>query len=352
MPGYISEIQFYGDTSQEFVEVALPAGTDPSGYSIQIYMSDGTIYTSFPIGASTGTMNGQDVYVIDNSTPGFDDGGNDPTGNFYPDDGIALVDGSGNAVQFISYLGNTVTATEGPAAGMTSTNIGSAGQNQSMQSDNGGQNYYAQSSPNSGSIPACYGPGSMIATPDGAKPVEALTIGDHILTAGGRVSVVRWVWRGDIPLGHLPQVQKPVLIRRGAIGPGKPSRDLIVSGQHRIVVGAHGQLEDHFGAPVMVPAKALTRLPGIRFMAGKSDIEWHHFLCDRHEVAVVNGVASESLLLGPMILRSLSRADLTRVSRNLGRRVTIATTDTPTLPCLTVGQTRRVLQNPAKPEAA
>ena len=151
MAGYISEFQYYGNSSEEFIEVALPTGTDPSGYGVTIYMADGTVYTSFPLGSSVGTMAGHDVYVIDQSTPGFSTG--DSMGNMYPDDALALTDGGGTVVQFISYWSNTVTATEGPAVGATSTDVGTTDPGQSLQSDDGGASYFVQSSPNSGSIP-------------------------------------------------------------------------------------------------------------------------------------------------------------------------------------------------------
>lgn len=344
MPEYISEFQYYGDTSQEFIEVALPAGTDPSGYLVHVYMNDGSIYKSFPLGPSTGTMGGHDVYVINSSTPGFDDGGADPTGNLYPDDALALVDGDGNVQQFISYWGNTVTATEGPANGMTSTDVGTASTSQSLQSDDGGSNYYAQSSTNSGSIPACYASGSLIASPNGAVPIENIIAGDSIIVANGGTCSVRWIWSGQVHLLDVDHDQKPVLIRAGSLGRDRPSQDLVVSGQHRIVVGGFGQLEDAFDRPFMVPAKALTVLPGIRFMAGKKSITWHHLMCDEHHVIFANNMASESLLTGSEFIRSLSNLDLSHMSRATGQSVAQLVTTTTTLPCLTVGETRRRLK--------
>ncbi len=340
MPGYISEFSPVGDTSQEFIEIALPEGTDPSGYSIQIYDGSGNFLYSYPLGTPTNTMAGHDVYVVDSTTPGYSDGGNDPTGRLYPDDAVALVDGDGNVLQFLSYLGNTVTATNGDASGQTSTETGSPGAGESLQSDDGGSTYYVQSSPNSGSIPACYAPGTLIATPGGHKPVETLRAGDLVLTAEGHARPVRWVWSGDQPLEGAEPHQKPILIRAGTFGVNLPSRDLIVSGQHRIAVGSHGQLEDVFEMPCFVPAKALCTLPGIRFMNGKKSMKWHHFLCDDHSIALANGLASETLLLAPMVVGRMSKSQHAEISAALQRRVTALTCDHPALPCLTVGETR------------
>lgn len=344
MPGYISEFSPVGDTSQEFIEVALPAGTDPTGYSIYVYDNAGNALYSFALGTATGTKGGQDVYVINATTPGYDDGGADPTGRLYPDDGIALVDGSGTTLQFISYYGNTVTANNGPAAGQTSTETGTPGAGQSLQSDDGGASYYTQSAPNAGTIPACYASGSLIATPRGNRPIETLTIGDLVLTANGAARPIRWVWSGDQPLDDLEEHQKPVLIKQDALGPARPARDLIVSGQHRIVAGKFSQLEHAFDRPCFVPAKALTKCPRIRFMSGKRAIRWHHILCDDHSIVFANGLASETLLPGPMMHPIFRPRDVRKLTDTL-QAVLKSSGALPTaLPCLTVRQARNVLK--------
>ncbi len=113
MPVYISEVSYAGSTT-DFVEIAAPAGTDLSSYSIYVHKSNGDI-TEGPLslGSMVSINVGQDVYLVDDSTPGFAavDAG----------DAIALVDDLGNVVQFISFEGNLVTATAGPADGQTST---------------------------------------------------------------------------------------------------------------------------------------------------------------------------------------------------------------------------------------
>ncbi|MDA8746744.1 Hint domain-containing protein [Litoreibacter sp.] len=343
MPGYISEFKYYGDTSQEFVEIALPLGTDPSGYSIAHYMSNGQQIGSFGLGTVEGTMSGHDVYVIDASTPGF--ANSDEVGAFYPDDAIALIDNNGNVVQFLSWEGNTVTATDGPAAGATSTNTGNiTAVGQSMQSNDGGNTYFAQSNTNSGTIPACYAPGTLILTTTGLKRVEDLRVGNAVLCRNNKPNIIRWIWSGTQPLEAVALHEKPVLIRKGALGDGLPKQDMTVSGQHRIVAGIGGQLEAAFPTPCLVPAKALTMLSGIRFMAGKSAMVWYHFLCDVHCVITANGTLSETLLLGPEIIQSLSQDHARSLSLAFGQQVTPSTQQTPALPCLTVQETRLKLQ--------
>ena len=49
MAGYFSEVG-YQDAPPNFFEVAVPAGTDVSGYSIAIYDASGVLLTTMPFG--------------------------------------------------------------------------------------------------------------------------------------------------------------------------------------------------------------------------------------------------------------------------------------------------------------
>ena len=304
MPVYISELDYYGNSDAEFIEIAAPAGTDVSGYSVVIYDNNGYVAGTYELGAVQNTMAGQDVYVVDDATPGY--ATTDSGGRLYLDYGVALVDDSGNVLQFVSYWGDTVTALDGPAVKLTSVDIGTSSSTGSLISEDGGATYTAIESPTKGTIPACYAPGMMIATGAGPCPVEDLRVGDIVVSPDAARHKIRWVWSGVQTFANLRPDQKPVLISRGALGANRPGRDLIVSAQHRIVVGVADQLPGISPHPCLVPAKALTPLPGIRHMTGKQSIRWHHFACDSHVVVLANGVKTESLLPGAMVLMGLA----------------------------------------------
>lgn len=113
---FINEIHYdnAGADTGEFIEIAGPAGTNLSGYSIVFYNGSGG--GSYGTGNLTGTIPDQNngfgtvnLFV--------------PTGiqNGAPD-GIALVQGT-TVIQFVSYEG-VFTAAGGPASGMVSTDIG------------------------------------------------------------------------------------------------------------------------------------------------------------------------------------------------------------------------------------
>lgn len=157
-------------------------------------------------------------------------------------------------------------------------------------------------------VPQCYAPGTLIETPHGPKAVERIEPGDYVLTHDRGAQPVRWTCSGDHPLEDAETDAKPVLISAGALGLNLPAVDLVVSPQHRILVGGSGQLPQVFESEVFVPAKSLTGVPGIRHMNGKARITWIHFACDRHEVVTANGCLAETLLLGPMVLKNMPTA--------------------------------------------
>ena len=117
---FINEIHYDNDGGDvgEAVEVVTPAGTDVTGWTVVLYNGNGGVtYDTDPLGTAVATdVGGKDVYVINYPANGIQNGA---------PDGLALVNGAGTVVQFLSYEGS-FTATNGPANGQTSTDIGVA----------------------------------------------------------------------------------------------------------------------------------------------------------------------------------------------------------------------------------
>jgi hypothetical protein len=191
--------------------------------------------------------------------------------------------------------------------------------------------------------PPCYAPGTMIDTLDGPRPVETLQIGDLVETLDHGPQAIRWTSCRTHPLEDADTDAKPVQIKAGALGRNLPAHDLIVSRQHRILVGGGGQLHQVFASEVFAPAKSLTRVPGIRHMKGKAQITWIHFTCGQHEVVTANGCLSESLLLGPMVVNGLTAPERQAVTEVFGLAPTpdAAVNGPPARECLTVGAVKR-----------
>ena len=84
----------------------------------------------------------------------------------------------------------------------------------------------------------------------------------------------------------------------GALGVGVPKRDLFVSPQHRILLSSPIAKRMFGSREVLVAAKKLTGLAGVIQASGDQSVTYVHFLCDRHEIVVANGVHSETLFVG------------------------------------------------------
>jgi hypothetical protein len=88
-------------------------------------------------------------------------------------------------------------------------------------------------------MPLCYVRGSNILAPSGNVPVESLCIGDLLVTRFGGIRPVKWIGRQsyDVRFLHRNPARRPVRIRAGALEPGMPARDLLVSPGHSLLLG-------------------------------------------------------------------------------------------------------------------
>ncbi len=113
---FINEIHYdnSGTDAGEAIEIAGPAGTDLTDWSIVLYNGNGgASYSTTPlVGSLDNDCSGWGLMHV--TLSGLQNGA---------PDGVALVDGGGTVVQFLSYEGS-FTAANGPAAGLTSTDIG------------------------------------------------------------------------------------------------------------------------------------------------------------------------------------------------------------------------------------
>lgn len=156
------------------------------------------------------------------------------------------------------------------------------------------------------SVVACFTPGAMVLTDDGEVAVEELEVGDKVFTRDSGYQELRWVGRRDLPAEALlanPQF-RPVLIRRGALGPNLPDRDMMVSPQHRLLItGPRAELL--FGEhEVLVAALHLVGLKGIERVAPAAT-SYIHLLFDAHEIVRADGAWSESFQPGTRTLEGL-----------------------------------------------
>ncbi|MDJ0628798.1 MAG: Hint domain-containing protein [Rhodobacter sp.] len=152
--------------------------------------------------------------------------------------------------------------------------------------------------------------GTLIETPGGPVPVEALAPGDLVLTKDRGPQPVKWVGLRHVnseELSRDPSL-RPVRIQAGSLGGDLPYRDLSVSPQHRILV-TDWRAELMFGEhEVLVPAKSMVNDTAIRVDHTCQPIEYYHILFDRHEIVFTEGAPTESFHPGSFAMRELGDA--------------------------------------------
>ena len=142
---------------------------------------------------------------------------------------------------------------------------------------------------------SCFTPGTLIQTQSGQTAVEALQVGDLVMTRDNGLQPVRWVGARKLDAAMLTQdgTLQPILIQQGALGLNSPNRDMWVSRQHRMLLtGVRAELL--FGSDeVLVRAVHLLGMPGVKAMQLQA-VTYLHVLFDRHEIVMADCAWSES----------------------------------------------------------
>jgi hypothetical protein len=166
----------------------------------------------------------------------------------------------------------------------------------------------------SGDVPApprctpCFTPGAMVTTQRGEVPVQHLQAGDRVVTRDNGIQPVRWVGKTQMFLQDFQAEPHllPVLVRQGSLGKGLPERDMMVSPNHRILVANERTSLRFADREVLVAAKHLS-VPGVHTVQS-SGTTYIHFLCDRHQVVLVDGIWTESFQPEDQSLKSIGNA--------------------------------------------
>ena len=149
---------------------------------------------------------------------------------------------------------------------------------------------YADGSPVT-ALPAaftvCFLAGTHIATPTGERPVEALAIGDLVLGVDGRARPVRWIGRQAVVAVFAdPQRNFPIRVTAGALGDNTPSRDLLVSPDHALLVDG-----------LLVQAAALVDGVAVRHEPAPAErFTWYHTELEDHALVLAEGAPAETYL--------------------------------------------------------
>ena len=133
----------------------------------------------------------------------------------------------------------------------------------------------------------CYCHGTLILTDRGEVAVEALAIGDRVITRDGSAKPVRWLGRRSYAGRFLAGQRQvlPVRFAAGSLGDGLPRRDLRVSPLHAMLLDG-----------VLVPAAQLVNGATIVQETGCRRVDYVHVELDVHDVIWAEGAASETFL--------------------------------------------------------
>lgn len=147
----------------------------------------------------------------------------------------------------------------------------------------------------------CFAANTMIQTASGPRAVQRLRIGDPVWTRDHGFQKIRYIISRAVDFRAASEALKPVVFEPGSLGQGRPSKRLLVSPQHRMLVTTAA------GTAVLVPAKALTGRRGVRVAKGKRKVIYFHLVFSRHEIVRANDTLTESLFPGRMTLRTVPR---------------------------------------------
>lgn len=140
--------------------------------------------------------------------------------------------------------------------------------------------------------PACFAAGTRIATKTGNLAVEALKEGDLVRLASGGFAPVTWLGRRHVDCARHPNPQDamPIRVRRGAFGPGRPARDLLLSPDHALYIRGSDDVEG-----VMIPVRHLVNGRTIA-QETVASVTYYHVELPAHEVILAEGLPVESFL--------------------------------------------------------
>ncbi len=133
---------------------------------------------------------------------------------------------------------------------------------------------------------ACFCPGTRIATPGGEVAVEALAIGDEVMTREG-ARRIKWIGRSAYEGRFIGsnRLMLPVTFAPGALGEGMPARPLTVSPGHGMCL-----------CDVLVPAWRLVNGVNVTQPERVERVTYIHIELEQHGLLLTEGCWSESYL--------------------------------------------------------
>ena len=136
-------------------------------------------------------------------------------------------------------------------------------------------------------VPPCFCAGTEIETAVGPVAVEALRIGDIVITNEGKTAPVRWIGRRAVAPHFMDPLKfMPIRIKAGALAEGVPARDLLLSPDHAVLVDG-----------VLAQAGALVNGSSIvRETTAPESFTYYHIELADHALILAEGAAAETFV--------------------------------------------------------
>jgi len=170
---------------------------------------------------------------------------------------------------------------------------------------------------NAAGVP-CFADGTLIRTPKGDVPVEALKPGDLVETYENGFQPILWAGQRSLNAKELaanPQ-HRPICIPAGVLGNYAP---LFVSPLHGMFLEP-----EHCGFEALARAKHLAEAPGpVRVANGKKRVTYHHIMLGSHQLLFANGALTESFYPGDFALEMYPALEIQKIKKiipDLGKR--------------------------------
>jgi len=260
---------------------------------------------------------GAESYVGNNPNTVFNEAGDDRIsyvgygGNTYTNvTFVVTYEGSANwsngnsasPAQYTSHIA-VIRITSGAQSGQTYTLILGNGPDPAAANPHKGTVDHTFKNGNHRATPAedgifCFTRGTLIATPDGAIEIEALSVGDIVTTADHGPQEIRWIGSTTVAARG---INRPVRFAVGSLGAGTPTLPLLLSPAHRVVVSSTlSRLLFDCDEP-LVHAEDLVNDATITRASDAQFVQYFHLLFDHHEVIFANGAKAESFHPGEAV---------------------------------------------------
>ncbi len=142
----------------------------------------------------------------------------------------------------------------------------------------------------------CFTPGTHILTQLGPRPIEDLRPGDKVQTKDNGFQEILWMGHRRMSGARLYAMPglRPIRLRAGAFGIGRPDADLLVSPQHRMLLRGPAA-QALFNTPeVLVAAEDLLNDLTVTVDHERREVTYVHLLLPGHNIVWANGLETES----------------------------------------------------------